>query len=74
MQTSNSPTQQKLHLIAAHPEKYTLRVADRTNYGLPNDGRVISQIPALPPHSSLYLFGTVKIKDGSAHRASARPY
>ena len=61
----NMPSQQKLHLQTATPTNYVVRVADTNRFPVPNDGRVTFDVPRLQRGCDAYLFGLIKIKDGS---------
>lgn len=63
----NQPSQQKVRVLSPVPQKYNLQVADTTNYPIAADGRVIIDVPQLERGCATYLFGVVKVKDGSPY-------
>jgi hypothetical protein len=67
----NEPSKQKLCIQSARPQDYTIRVADQTDYPVPDDGRVIVDIPRLERGCATYLFGAIKIKDSSPYDVPA---
>jgi hypothetical protein len=64
LRPSNQPSQEKLHLESRNPQQYTIRVADQFDYAVPEDGRVIVNVPPLDRGCATYLLG-VKVKDTS---------
>jgi len=65
LRPSNLPSQQKLCLQAAAPKQYSIQVADKFEYPVPSDGRVIVEIPPLERGCATYLFGIIKVSDRS---------
>ena len=63
---SNIPTQQRLKIVAASPERYVVRVQvpDIAEFPVASDGRVTIDVPRLPRACSIYLFDVIKIRDG----------
>jgi hypothetical protein len=60
-------SQQKIRVKSALPHDYTVSVADENTFQVPEDGRVIVDIPQLPRGCDVYLFEVVKIGDGSPY-------
>lgn len=67
----NKPSQEKLHLQSPMPQQYTISVADKADYPVPADGRVIVDVPQLERGCATYLFGVVKVKDSSPYDVPA---
>ena len=67
----NTPSQQKLHVQAASPTNCVVRVADEKSFPVAVDGRVTFDVPRLPRGCDTYLFGVVKIGDGSPENVPA---
>lgn len=67
----NQPSQEKIRVQSPVPQKYTLQVANTTNYPVAADGRVTIDVPQLQRGCATYLFGVVKVKDGSPYNFPA---
>jgi hypothetical protein len=67
----NTPSQQKLHVRAASPTNCVVRVADEESFPVAADGRVTFHVPCLPRGCDTYVFGVVKISDGSPEKVPA---
>jgi hypothetical protein len=67
----NTPGQEKLHVVIARSGQYAVRIQDHTESVVPPDGRVLVDVPALPRGCSVYLFGCIKLRDGSPERVRA---
>ena len=67
----NQPSQQKVRVQSPTPLRYTVRVADKTNYPVAPDGRVTLDVPRLERGCATYLFGVVKVNDGSPYDVPA---
>jgi hypothetical protein len=67
----NQPSQEKLRVQSATPQKYIVRVADKLDYPVAADGRVTVDVPQLDRGCATYLFGVVKVKDSSPYDARA---
>jgi hypothetical protein len=67
----NTPSQQKLDLQTATPTNCVIRVADEQTFPVAADGRVTFDVPRLPRGCDTYLFGVVKIADGSPENIQA---
>ena len=65
LRPSNQPYLEKLRVQALTPQQYSIRVAEKVDYPVPSDGRVIVQIPVLDHGCATYLFGVIKVKDSS---------
>ncbi len=71
LRPDNQPSQEKLHLQSPTPQEYSIRVADKTDYPVRADGRVTVDVPRLERGCATYLFGVVKVKDGSPYNVPA---
>jgi len=67
----NQPSQQKLRLQSLGPQEYTIRVADKADYSVPADGRVVVEVPQLDRGCATYLFGVLKVNDSSPYDVPA---
>lgn len=67
---SNTPSQEKLRVLSANAEKYTITVAEKTVYPVPRDGRVSMEIPRLPSGDATYVLG-VKMASASSYDVPA---
>jgi hypothetical protein len=67
----NTPSQQKLHVQTASATNFVVRVADGEKFSVAADGRVTFDVPSLPRGCDVYLFGIVKIADGSPENIRA---
>ena len=67
----NSAGAEKLRIVSARGGHYTVRIHDTSEVSVPTDGRVIVDVPALPRGCSVYVFGLIKIADGSPERVRA---
>jgi len=67
----NTTSQQKLHIQTASPTNCVVQVADAQTFPVRADGRVTFDVPALPRGCDTYLFGIIKIGDGSPERIPA---
>lgn len=65
------PSQQKLSLQTASPTNYLVRVAGSNDFPVALDGRVTIDVPTLPRGCDTYLFGFIKLNDGSPERVRA---
>lgn len=61
----NAPSTQKLYVQAPRPPEYVVRVADAESFHVPADGRVTFDVPRLQRGCDAYLFGVLKVRDGS---------
>jgi hypothetical protein len=66
----NTPSQQKVCLQTPIPTSYTVQVADADTVSVPADGRVTFEVPRLQRGCDAYLFGLVKVRDGSPEKLS----
>ncbi|MGV3753871.1 MAG: hypothetical protein ACO1QS_00650 [Verrucomicrobiota bacterium] len=71
LRPGNTPSQQKLCLKASSPTNYTVRVAATNDFPVATDGRATIDIPTLPRGCDTYLFGFIKLSDGSPERVPA---
>src|SRR5262245_16050213 len=65
---ASRPTDVKLRVQAPHPDSYAVRVAaiePPSDYHVPTDGRVSFIVPSFRHGCSVYLFGAIKIADGT---------
>lgn len=67
----NTPSQQKLHFQTASPTNFVVRVAETETFIVAAEGRVVFDVPRLPRGCDTYLFGVIKIGDGSPERVPA---
>jgi hypothetical protein len=67
----NTPSQQKLDFQTSSPTNCVVRVADAQTFPVAADGRVTFDVPRLPRGCDTYLFGVVKIGDGSPQNVRA---
>src|ERR1051326_2411137 len=67
----NKPGPEKLHVVTGRSAQYAIRIEDRTEVAVPTDGRVVVDVPALPRGCSVYVFGIIKVADGSPERVRA---
>ena len=67
----NTPGQEKLHVVSARDGQYAVRIKDHAETMVPPDGRVLVDVPTLPRGCSVYLFGFIKVSDGSPERVRA---
>ena len=67
---SNPPSQEKLRVVSANAEKYTITVGEKSVYPVPPDGRVTMEIPRLPSGDATYLVG-VKVASASSYDVPA---
>lgn len=67
----NTPSQQKLDVRIATPTNCVVRVADAQTLPVAADGRVTFEVPRLPRGCDTYLFGVVKVADGSPENVRA---
>ena len=67
----NTPSQQKLDVRTPTPTNCVVRVADSQAFPVAADGRVTFDVPGLPRGCDTYLFGVVKIGDGSPENVRA---
>jgi hypothetical protein len=67
----NTPSEQKLHVQTAAPTNCIVRVADTSSFSVPEDGRVVFDVPRLQRGCDAYLFGVIKVRDGSPESVPA---
>jgi hypothetical protein len=67
----NQPSQEKLRLQSSSPQQYTIRVADKSDYPVAADGRVVVDVPQLERGCATYLFCVVRVKDSSPYDVHA---
>jgi hypothetical protein len=67
----NAPSTQKLSLQTQKPTEYAIRVADAESFPVPGDGRVSFEVPSLQRGCDAYLFGALKVRDGSPENIRA---
>ncbi len=67
----NAPSTQKLTLQTQKPTDYAIRVADAVIFPVPGDGRVSFEVPPLQSGCDAYLFGALKVRDGSPENVRA---
>ena len=67
----NTPSQQDLLVRTSTPTNYVVRVADAQMFPVAADGHVTFDVPRLPRGCDTYLFGVVKIGDGSPENVRA---
>lgn len=65
LRPSNQPSQERIRVQTATTQRYSIRVADRIDYPIPPNGRVIVDIPQLERGCATYLFGVAKVSDSS---------
>lgn len=63
----NQSSQQKLRIQSLTPQKYTIRIADKSDYLVPTDGHITVNIPQFKRGCAMYLFGIVKVSDSSPY-------
>jgi hypothetical protein len=68
LRPANASTEVRLGIRAAQPQEYSVRVAleQPADYPVAADGRVTFIVPSFHHGCDMYLFGAVKIRDGSA--------
>jgi len=71
LRPGNNPSQQKLCLHSASPANYIIRVVDTNDFPVAADGRVTINIPTLRRGCDTYLFGFIKLSDGSPEHLKA---
>jgi hypothetical protein len=71
LQAYNTPGQERLHFVNASGGQYAVRIEDNPQTLVPPDGRVLVDVPRLPRGCSVYLFGVIKLSDGSPERVRA---
>ncbi len=71
LQPYNTPGPEKLQIVSARTGLYAIRIDGHGDTPVGPDGRVIVAVPALPRGCSPYLFGLIKIGDGSPERLKA---
>lgn len=64
LQPSNAPSQEKLRIVSGSPGDYVFRVKD-AEFPVASDGRVVVDVPRMES-CNMYLFGVLKVKDGSS--------
>jgi len=67
----NTPSQQKLAIRTPTPTNCVVQVADARTFPVGADGRVTFEVPRLPRGCDTYLFGVIKIGDGSPENVRA---
>jgi len=67
----NTPSEQKLHIQTAVVANLVVRVADTSRFPVSGDGRVVFDVPRLQRGCDAYLFGFIKVRDGSPETVSA---
>lgn len=69
--TYNVPSQQNLRIESpSHHARYAVEVLQMT-YPVSDDGSVTFDVPRLPRGSEIYLFGVIKLSDGSPKNVRA---
>jgi len=67
----NQPGPERLHLVSKRSGALLIRVEGHDETLVPADGRVEINVPRLPRGCSVYLFGLIKMGDGSPERVRA---
>lgn len=67
----NTPSQQKLHIQTASTTNLVVCVTDTSRFPVSDDGRVVFVVPRLQRGCDAYLFGFIKVRDGSPERLPA---
>jgi hypothetical protein len=67
----NTPSQHTLHVQTATAGELAVRVADARIFPVAPDGRVTFDVPRLERGCDAYLFGLIKIRDGSPENVRA---
>jgi hypothetical protein len=62
------PSQYRLKIAALAPTSYSirLRVGEPREYRVPENGRVILDVPAYRPACKIYIFGPIKLGGGAS--------
>lgn len=71
LQPYNTAGPEKLQIISARTGLYAIRIDGHGDTPVGPDGRVVVAVPVLPRGCSPYLFGLIKIGDGSPERLKA---
>ena len=71
LQAYNRPGPEKLQIITTRTGQHVVRIENRGDTPVGADGRVVVDVPTLPRGCSPYLFGVIKIGDGSPEGLSA---
>ena len=66
----NAPSHEKLRLLTSVPKNYSVLVASKGYYSVPDEARVTIYIPRLPRGCATYLLG-VRISDVSCYNVPA---
>lgn len=57
--------------MSATPQNYVVQVADKADSPVGADGKIAVNVPPLERGCATYLFGVVKVKDGSPYDVPA---
>lgn len=71
LQAYNRPGPEKLQIITTRTGQHVIRIENHGDTPVGGDGRVVLDVPTLPRGCSPYLFGLIKLGDGSPERLSA---
>lgn len=71
LQPYNRPGPEQLQIITTRTGQHAVRVGNHGDTPVGADGRVVVDVPTLPRGCSPYLFGLIKLGDGSPERLSA---
>lgn len=67
----NQLAEEKIRIVSATPQLYTIQVRDSSVYPVPADGRVILNIPRLERGHASYLLGFIKTCESSPYNVRA---
>jgi hypothetical protein len=67
----NKPGPEKLHLVSEKAGRYSVRIDGHGDTAVGTDGRVVLNVPGLRRGCSVYLFGVMKVGNGSPERIKA---
>jgi len=71
LQPYNRPGPEKLQIITTRTGQHAIRIENHCDTPVGADGRVVVDVPTLPRGCSPYLFGVIKLGDGSPERLAA---
>ena len=71
LRPSNAPSQQALHIEAAEPAVYAIRIGEAQPQPVHPDGRVAFEVPRLQSGCAVYAFGLVKVDDHRSEDVAA---
>src|SRR5438105_2390921 len=71
MNKSNTPSTERIRVLGAPGGKYAIRIEHHGETEIPQDGKVDLAVPSLPRGCSIYLFGLIKVHEGSPEYSRA---